>query len=198
MELRSGDIAARHGCGDRAAIVGDGQHVVVALRLEMVGVHEIGMQPVGARADPGKQRMVALELDRVPADLRDFQRRIGRLDLLDVAGDPAEAARHGLFQPALRHQLHADADAEERPRPGDGYLLDRLGHAGHGVEPGAAVGIGADARQHDAVGGAHALGIRRQVDLGGYAGLTRGALECLGRRAQIARAVVDDRDAHLL
>ncbi len=141
--------------------------------------------------------MLAFELDRVPADLRDFQRRIGRLDLLDVAGDPAEAARHRLFQPALRHQLHADADAEERPRLGDRRLLDRLDHAGHGVEAGAAIGIGADAGQHDAVGGAHAFGIGGQVDLGGDARFARGALERLGRRAQIAGAVVDDRDAHV-
>ena len=89
----------------------------------------------------------------------------GSISLTSPAIQP-KPARHGLFQPALGHQLHADADAEERPRRWRRPFLDRLDHARHGVEPGAAVGIGADARQHDAVGGAHALGIGGQVDLG--------------------------------
>ena len=67
---------------------------------------------------------------------------------------------------------------------------------GNGVEPGAAIGIGADARQHDAVGGAHAIGVGGQLDLGRDAGFARGAFESLGRRAQIAGAVVDDGDTH--
>ena len=67
---------------------------------------------------------------------------------------------------------------------------------GHRIEAGAAIGIGADAGQHDAVGGAHAFGVGGQLDLGRDAGLARGALEGLGRRAQIAGAVVDDGDAH--
>ena len=43
---------------------------------------------------------------------------------------------------------------------------------------------------------AHALGVGGQIDLGRDAGFARGALEGLGGRAQIARAVVDDGDAH--
>ena len=44
----------------------------------------------------------------------------------DLAVDPAEPRRDRVFQPALGHQLHADADAEER-RAGVGRGFDRRG-----------------------------------------------------------------------
>ena len=57
-----------------------------------------------------------------------------------------------MLQAALGHQLHADADAQER-RAAAGRGLDRLAHAGDGGEAGGAVGEGALAGQHDTVGG---------------------------------------------
>ena len=68
---------------------------------------------------------------------------------------------------------------------------------GTASRPAPAIGIGADAGQHDAVGGARrrsASAVR--IDLGVDAGFAGGAFEGLGGRAQIARAVVDDGDAH--
>jgi len=160
-------------------------------------MHEIGVQTALARADSLEQRVRMFHVNRVPADLRDFQRRVGRLHLLHVAGDPAESSRDRLFQASLGHQLHADADAEERTAVPDRDLLDRLDHARHRVEPGAAVGIGAHAWQHDAVGAAHPIGIGGQLDLGAHAAFARGAFERLGGRAQIARAVVDNGNPHV-
>ena len=60
---------------------------------------------------------------------------------------------------ARGHQLHADADAEERLAALDDLALQGVDHAGHAVQPGAAIGEGADARQHDAVGRGHLVGI---------------------------------------
>ena len=181
----------------RPAIVGDRQHLVASLR------HRDGRSarnrragpssPVAMPANSGCWRFSSIVFQPICGI---FSAGSAGVDLLHVAGDPAKTLGHRLLQPALRHQLHADADAEERPRLGDRHLLDRLPHAGDGMQARRAVGIGADAGQHDAVGGAHALRIGGQVDLGGDAGLARGALEGLGGRAQIARAVVDDGDAH--
>ena len=74
-------------------------------------------------------------------------------------------------------------------------LVQRLDHAGHRIEAVAAIGEGADARQHHAVGAAHRVGIAGDHDRLVEPALARGALERLGGRVQIAGAVIDDRDA---
>src|SRR5690606_20964975 len=118
MELRSGSIFARYCSGYLAPVIGDGQNVFRSCRIEVIGMHEIGVQAVLPCRDSGKKRMVTHEPDSVPADLRNLQRRVGGTDLPYIAGDPAEALCDGFFQPALRHQLHADADAQKGPGPG--------------------------------------------------------------------------------
>src|SRR5262249_52055968 len=65
-----------------------------------------------------------------------------------------------------------------------------------GVEPAPAIGEGADARQHHAVGAGDLLGFARHHDRLRQPFLARGALERLRRRMQIARAVIDDGDGH--
>ena len=85
---------------------------------------------------PANSGCGCFSVDRVPADLRDFQAPDRTASSHDVAGDPAETLGDGLFQPARRHQLHADADAEERPRLAIDGLLDRLDHAGTASRPG--------------------------------------------------------------
>ena len=58
-----------------------------------------------------------------------------------------------MFQPALGHQLHADADAEERT---PGIATERsiaVAHAGHSGQPGGAVGERPLPRQHHPIGG---------------------------------------------
>ncbi len=67
--------------------------------------------------------------------------------------------RDAELEAALGHQLRADADAQERPQLLAHAPLQRLAHAGHRVQSVLAVGEGADARQHHAVGGAHDAGL---------------------------------------
>ncbi len=82
-----------------------------------------------------------------------------------------------------------------RPLPRTRFL-ERLDHARHRIEPAPAIGEGADAGQHHAVGAAHRVGIAGHHDRLGVPALARRALERLGRRMQIAGAVIDDGDAH--
>ena len=97
---------------------------------------------------------------------------------------------------ARRHQLHADADAEERPRLDAHRFGHRFQHAVHRVEAPAAIGEGADAGQHDAIGAVHGFGIARHHDLLRILHAPRGKLERFRRRVKIAGAVIDDRNAH--
>ena len=83
----------------------------------------------------------------------------------DGAGDPAEAPGDGLLAAFGGHQLHADADAEERHAAPDDALFQHLDHAGDRIEAGAAIGEGADAGQHDAVGAADDLDVVGDDDL---------------------------------
>ncbi len=64
------------------------------------------------------------------------------------------------------------------------------------IEPPAAIGEGADAGQHDAVGAIGHFGIAGYHDLLRILHAARGALERFRRRVQIAGAVIDDGDAH--
>ncbi len=118
-------------------------------------------------------------------------------DRRDVAANPIEAGDDFVFEPARRHQLHADADAEERPAAAAHRLFQRLDHAGNGVEPAPAIGEGADAGQNDVLGARDVLRAPGHLDFAREARFARGALERLVGRVQIARAVVDDRDAHV-
>ncbi len=95
-----------------------------------------------------------------------------------------------------RHQLLADADAEERGAARDHARLDRLEEAGDGGEAGAAVGEGADAGQDDALGREHDVGVGGDDDGSAAAGLGGHALEALLGRVQVAARVVDDRGGH--
>ncbi len=101
-----------------------------------------------------------------------------------------------MLEAARRHELRADANAEERPASLAHRLVHRLDHAGNAVEPAAAVRERADARQHDMIGGEHLLGPSGDAHLTTQAGLARGALEGFPRRVQIAGAIVYDGDAH--
>jgi hypothetical protein len=56
-------------------------------------------------------------------------------NFLDVACDPVEAVGRDVLLAARRHQLHADADAEERPRLVTHGFSHRLDHAVERVQP---------------------------------------------------------------
>ncbi|MDT4879466.1 hypothetical protein FQZ97_1151440 [compost metagenome] len=95
----------------------------------------------------------------VPAHMRNLEAGIRGRDAFHRAGDPAQARGHGLFAAFAGEQLHADADAEERRAAGDDALFEHFDHAGHRIKPGLAIGEGANAGQHDAVGFANLFGI---------------------------------------
>ena len=101
-----------------------------------------------------------------------------------------------MLEAARREQLRADANPQKRPPSLAHRLFQRLDHAGDAVEAAPAIGESADPGKHDMLSGEHVFGARGDFDLAAHAGLARGALEGLPRRVQIARAIIDDGDAH--
>ena len=109
---------------------------------------------VAAAGDAGQHRMLGVLDDQVvPAHVRNFQAVAGRRQQGDVALDPAEPGVLAVLAADLGHQLHADADAEERPALLQNRAAQRLDHARQRFESAPAVGKGADAGQHDPLGG---------------------------------------------
>jgi len=99
-----------------------------------------------------------------------------------------------MFEPALRHKLHADADAEKGFAALAHGLIKRLDHARNPIEPGAAVAEGSNAGQDDTVGIAHAFRLAGDENLRIGPGFARRALE-LGldyarTRKQFGKAIV--------
>ena len=89
-----------------------------------------------------------LETEFVPAHLGQSQafgphRR-------DLALNPTEARGFAVFEAALGHELHADADAEEWSAGRD-TMLDGVTETGDGGEPCRAITEGALSGEHDAV-----------------------------------------------
>ena len=70
-------------------------------------------------------------VERVPAHVRNFQ--VGSRGAIGFTSPAIQPKPSGdiMFEPAGRHELHADADAEERLAAGDDLLLQRLAHAGN-------------------------------------------------------------------
>ena len=114
-------------------------------------------------------------VEGVPAHVRDLEGGIARLDAGDLAGDPAEALGHLVFAAAFGHELHADADAEKRPAAPAHGVVERLDHAGQGIEAAPAVGEGADARKHDAIGRTDLRPDRRSPRSARHGSLSRAA-----------------------
>ena len=96
-----------------------------------------------------------------------------------------------VLQARVRHELHADADAEKGPARAAHRPLQRLHHAGQPVEPGAAVGEGAHPRQHDTRRRAH---LRR---IGAYRHLRPRRGQGLRGGTEVAGTVVDDDGLHV-
>src|SRR5205085_2005233 len=165
-------------------------------RPEMERVHEIGVQPRRSDRDALEQRMRPPRVERVPAHVGNLQAWVGGRDAIDLARDPAEPLGHRVFAPALGHELHADADAQKGAAVLAHARVERLDHAGDGVEPMPTIGKGADARQHHAVGARHLFGIAGHHDCLLVPRVARRPLERLGGGMQVARAVVDDCHRH--
>src|SRR5580704_3637726 len=133
MELGAENIVARHDRGDGTAVLGVG-HQIGALRgIELIRVHEIGMPALWAECQAIEHRVRSRDIERVPAHVRDFQVRVSRHDAIDFAGDPAKALGDFVFTAALGQELHADANAEERPAFLAHRLVQRPDHAVHRV-----------------------------------------------------------------
>src|SRR5215217_3278750 len=73
MKLRPEKILPRDNRREGPAIRRDGDHVARIGRLERVGMHEIGVEPIRARRDAGENRVVAPWVERVPAHVRDLE-----------------------------------------------------------------------------------------------------------------------------
>src|SRR6202051_205124 len=151
MELRAENIVARHDRGDRAAVLGIGHKIGALRRIELIRVHEIGVPALWAECQAVEHRVRSRHIERVPAHMRDFQVRIARHNAIDFAGDPAQALGDLVFTAAFGQELHADANAEERPASLPHRLVQRADHAVHRVEAAPAIGEGADTRQYDTV-----------------------------------------------
>src|SRR5580693_7258031 len=143
MELRAENIVARHDRGDGAAIRGIGHQIGALHRIELIRVHEIGVPALWAECQAVEHVVRSHYIERVPTHMRNFQIRIARYDAIDLAGDPAQSFRDLVFAAALGQQLHADADAEERPAFLAHRLVQRRHHAIHGIEAAPAIGEGA-------------------------------------------------------
>src|ERR1700727_446050 len=138
--------------------------------------------------------MAPTHIKGVPTHVGNLQRRIAWLDRRNVARNPVQAVNHLMFEAARGHELRAHANTEEGPASLAHCLLHRLNHARNAVEPAAAVGKCADARQNNMVRGENIFRPRSDLDLAAQAGLARGALKGFLRRMQITGAVVDNGD----
>ena len=198
VELAACHVVLGDDRGDRAAVVGARQHVRLSVGVEVVGVHEIGVKPVRRPAAAARAPDARATMSSVFQPICGIFRFSSRGEIFSTS--PAIQSKPSVVDMLLaarRHQLHADADAEERPRLDAHRFGHRLDHAVKRVEAAAAIGEGADAGQHDAIGAIHHLGIARsRRSSADRAMLARGALERLGGRVQIAGAVIDDGNAH--
>ena len=196
VKLRAGDVAAGDDRRHRAAVVGGRDEVAGVVRVQLIGVDEIGVQSARPVLTPSRSGWLRRTSRVFHPICGIFSSGSRGLIARDVARDPVQAGDHLMLEAARRHQLRADADAQERPASLAHRLVHRLDHAGNAVESAAAVGECAHSRQHDMVGGEHILGARGDAHLATQAGLARGALEGFPRRVQIAGAIIDDGDAH--
>src|SRR4051794_572414 len=93
--------------------------------LQMERMHEIGMQALRPERQRVEQRMRPGMIKRVPAHMGYLERRIAGRDGDDITWNPAEALGLAMFEPACRHQLHADTDAQEWLAPARHLLHER-------------------------------------------------------------------------
>ena len=117
MELRADDIVARDHRGDRAAVIG-GRRRRRRDRPDRAGTNGRNRRagPPSPVAMPSSSGCGAAHVSVFQPMCGNLQRRVGRPDRRDVAGNPVEPGDDLVFEAARRHQLHADANAEERPR----------------------------------------------------------------------------------
>ena len=171
-----------HGADELAPVGRHPEHVAPGPGAGRERVHVVEGRRVG---EPGGQLGVGAPGDRVPADVRHLE--TVHVELLDRALEQADALPAAELGRALEQQLHPQADPEHGPARLDELaqqvVVAEPAHLLHGLREGA------DAGQHHAVRAADTLVVARDLGLGAH------VLERLLGRAQVAHAVVEDRDA---
>ena len=190
-------VVARDDGGDRPAIVGLRHEVGVVggLELDRSARNRHAGRP--ARAGCRRAADAAARRRACSSPCAGSSAPGRRRDPVDLARDPAEPVGDLVLAAALGHQLHADADAEERPalarapsrpapRPCRARRRARAGNRRRRRRPAARCG-----RRARTASGSRVTTIGCVVRR-----FARRALERLGGRVQIAGAVIDDGDAH--
>jgi hypothetical protein len=133
-----GETACRRCCrgdegGDRAAIIGGRATTSSGFSSRSDGRSARNRRAARFRGDAGEQRVVALR-SACSSPYAGSSAAVGRADQDDVAGLIQPRPFVVVYSsPRARHELHADADAEEGPAR-RAPPPQRLDHAGHGIE----------------------------------------------------------------
>ena len=128
MELAAGHVVARNERGDGTTVIGARHHIVRVRGCQMIRVHEIGMlagKP-GDAADSACERASSM-FQPICGILSDWSS--GAIGTTSPSIQPKPWVVD-MLEPALGHQLHADADAEERLAAARHVIVDCIPQAG--------------------------------------------------------------------
>lgn len=181
MELRAEGGAADGDGGDLAAVVGDRGDRAWVRGPKLIAVDEVEGRLVRKLLE---QRRPMLDADRVPADVRDSQRRDLEPDHPTL--DQAQPRVLAVLLARLGEQLHSQADAENRPSGSD-QSGERVGESAlvEAAHPGAER---ANSRQDQPFRPLRGDGIGDEL------GVELEEGEGVHHRSQVSHAVVDDAD----
>src|SRR5690606_26909670 len=187
-ELDGEDVFLLHRCCERQTVLTNASYRTVVPVLDIVAVHEVEPLAVGNPLPQGMRHALA---HFIPAHVRDFQALPGFLQVgaekADTPGNQADTIDAAVLFTEIHHGLHADADTQHRLSAGG------LTHHLIKAEPPDfmhAVTHGADTRQHHAVRREDFFRLGRHNDAHAFCHL----LQRLGRRVQVAHAVIDNCD----
>src|SRR5258708_1693495 len=110
MKLRSEDPVPLDSSDELAAVVGGADDHLRVARDQVKAVHEIECR-VGRHVQ--QYGRGAAKLHRVPADVRDLQVHVIRLEPAHLARNPAKSTMVAMLEASLGQELHSEADAEE-------------------------------------------------------------------------------------
>lgn len=146
--MNAHNIPERNSCRDFLSMIGISQAHFTLCGDEMKGMDEIG---VGSILDAIEDGMPSFDDKIVPSHMGDFQCRIGRIDLDDIARNPIQPMALAMFPTPGRQQLHANADSEERDSPFLHSVPNRLDESLSSLEAAKAIGKCANSRKNQPV-----------------------------------------------
>ena len=182
MELRREHVSAFHGGVDHHAVFrcrGDKLPVRCMKEIRMYKI-DVGIFP-----DSLEQAALGIDIETVPAHVRDFQTLAVR-DARDAALINAQTFRFGTLPARGEQQLHAETDAQKRLAACD-IFLDRVLDAVF-VETVHRIAEGADARKNRAVR------FQDFIFISCYKAVASDVRQRLGDALDIACAVIDYRN----